>query len=88
MRGVERVHVAEPTHYEEGIHHGAGARLALAHSNIVQIQRRLNQIPATLGAAWQGDAAHAYKAVLDEWDPHLQSVIDTLDDISEKFKGA
>jgi WXG100 family type VII secretion target len=80
--------VAEPTRYAEGSQHGAGERALIAHGNITQIHNRLTQIPATLGAAWQGESASVYMQVLNEWNPQFKKVIDALNTIAENLKAS
>ncbi|MEV4017832.1 WXG100 family type VII secretion target [Nonomuraea angiospora] len=80
--------MAEPTRYQEGSQHSAAERALIAHQNITQIHNRLTQIPATLGAAWQGESANIYRQVLDEWNPQFKKVIDALHTIAENLKGS
>ncbi|GAA2839962.1 WXG100 family type VII secretion target [Nonomuraea rubra] len=76
----------QPTTYAEGSQHSAAERAQLAVGNIEQIRNRLNQIPATLGAAWQGEAATVYTQVLNEWTPQFTKVIQALDLIAERLE--
>ncbi|MEV0823088.1 WXG100 family type VII secretion target [Nonomuraea rubra] len=76
----------QPTTFRNGSQGSAAVRAQLAVGNIEQIHNRLNQIPATLTAAWQGEAATVYRQVLDEWTPQFMKVIRALDLIAEKLK--
>ncbi|AQZ65388.1 unnamed protein product [[Actinomadura] parvosata subsp. kistnae] len=76
----------QPTTYAEGSQHSAAERAQLAVGNIEQIRNRLQQIPETLGASWQGDAARVYTQVLTEWTPQFTKVIQALNTIAENLK--
>ncbi|GAB2910404.1 WXG100 family type VII secretion target [Nonomuraea fastidiosa] len=78
--------VNQPTTYTEGSQHSAAERAQQAVANIEQIYNRLTQIPETLGAAWQGEAATVYQQVLAEWTPQFRRVIDALNSIGENLK--
>ncbi|MBF8193181.1 WXG100 family type VII secretion target [Nonomuraea sp. K274] len=80
--------MAEPTRYADGSQHSAADRAMIAHGNITQIHNRLTQIPATLGAAWQGESASVYTQVLNEWNPQFKKVIDALNTIAENLKAS
>jgi Proteins of 100 residues with WXG. len=69
--------------YEQGSQHQASQRAQIAHDYIVTIQSRLREIPARLGASWQGQAATVFQQVLAEWDPQFSQVIASLQRISE-----
>ncbi|MFC5823944.1 WXG100 family type VII secretion target [Nonomuraea insulae] len=76
----------QPTTFEEGSQHSAAERAQAAVANIEQIRNRLQQIPETLGGAWQGEAASTYVQVLNEWTPQFQKVINALGVIGENLK--
>jgi WXG100 family type VII secretion target len=58
----------------------------IAVGNITNIHNRLQEIPATLGAAWQSSSATIYKQVLTEWNDEFRKVLAALDDIGRKLK--